>query len=318
MTLSVFTIKTPAARRLLATSASVIADLGLAEQIAAGELTAESVDRAIAGASASISAFFNQRRDEDGNVTIARETVVETWRRETLAARSCRATPLVLGRAPATIISVTEDGVEAKRRVGNSDAAMTAGGANPAHLSSAAGPEGSPFTSAMAGQSITVAGAGNAGADLVTTIASIIDDQTVALAAPAQTTVAGAVYALDNPGYAFDCAAASGLLWKRDSAGYRAAFTASVVAVEYDAGWTVPDPANPTAAYTLPLDIESACVIYVRRKLEQQFPGDFQRILSESFPGAGSWTFALEAITWEGGLPSDVIATLKPYRRRHL
>lgn len=312
------TVKTPASSRLLVHPDRAREDLGLD----ADDVSDTALLRLIAGASASVSAFFNQRRDDDGAVTIVRETIVETWRRAAYDARSCRAAPLILGRAPvAEIVAVTEDGVEYKRRIGAADGAMTHDGATPTRLSSAGGPNGKPFTAAMAGAAITVAGAGAAGAALTTTISSVIDDETVALAAPALTTVSGASYELDNPAFVYDLQAAAGMLWKLDGCGYRTWFSASVAAVEYKAGWTAPDPDGEIdQAYTLPADIEDACLMLIRRKLEQQRPDDpsFGRLESESLPGAGTWKWAIQAITWEGGLPSDVIEILKPYRRLHV
>jgi len=67
------------------------------------------------------------------------------------------------------------------------DGAMTAGGANPRVLTSAT----AAFKQSDVGKKITVEGAGAAGADLVTTIARLINAQKVELAAPALTTVVG-------------------------------------------------------------------------------------------------------------------------------
>lgn len=310
--MSTIVIKTPATSRLLAHPDRVIADLGLDTD----DVAVADVIRFIAGASAAISSYLNMRRDDDGNVTIARETVIETWRRGVCEAYPDRSHAIILGRSPATVVSITEDGAITRRRIGGSDGAIAEG---ETAFTSATGPEGSPFTAAMIGQPITIAGAGAGGGAHVTTIADLIDDDEVELADPALTTVAsGGVYALDNPGFLYDVAGARGMIWKRSAANLRQPFTASTVAVEYEAGWTAPDPDDADAAYTLPRDIEDACVIFVRRKLEQLRPDDQGRVESESFPGIGSWKFALQAVTWDGGLPSDVIDMLKPYRRRHL
>lgn len=304
---SILTVTTALANRNLTTLARAREDLGLTSDEADPY-----VNRLIATSSDAIARFFNIRADQDGRVTLGRETMVETWR--ALSGDEM----LILARAPVySINAVTEDSVETKRLLGNTDGAIDIG-VSATTLNSASGPEGSPFSADQVGQAISVAGAGADGAAHETTIAERLSDTAVRLTDAALTTVAGAAYALDNPAYRFECQSACGMLWKLDASGYRTAFTASVIAVDYSAGWTLPDPNDADAAYTLPQDIEDACVMMVMRKNQQLREGASGQIESESFPGIGSWKFALEKITWEGGLPSDVKAMLTPYRRLHV
>lgn len=245
-------------------------------------------------------------------MTIGRETINELWR------GAYGEDMIILARAPvASIVAITEDGVVTKRQLGASDGAIDVD-ASDTTLNSSGGPEGAPFADEQVGQPITVPGAGVAGATLSTTIAERLSATAVRLADAASTTVVGATYALDNPEYLFDVDKAAGFLWKLAASGYRTAFTASVIAVDYEAGWTLPDPEDAQAEYTLPRDIEDACVMMVMRKNQQLREGESGQVESESFPGIGSWKFALEKITWEGGLPSDVKAMLTPYRRLHV
>lgn len=312
---SILTVTSPAASTNLTTLERLRLYPGLGDSVVANNVA----ERMIEVSSAAIATLLNQRRDQTGRLTLARETLSEVF-----SSRACesRRRALILGRTPvAQIDSIDEDGVVLKRRLGGADGAIDIG-ASATTLTSAAGPEGEPFAAAMAGQTITIAGAGAGGGDHVTAIASVDADDAVTLAAPALTSVTGAVYALDNPAWASGFAAgyeidqAAGLLWKK-SGGYRVDWTAARIEVVYSAGWITPAQ-DKLGAATLPLDIENAATLFVRRFLEHMAPDDYRRLESEMLPGAGTWKFALEKITWDDGLPSDVRRALLPYRRLHV
>lgn len=127
---------------------------------------------------------------------------------------------------------------------------------------------------------------------------------------PSQIDSGGGVM-IANPAFAYAFDQASGVVWKYDGSA-RAGFAATDILATYEAGWVLPaDAANRT----LPYDIEDACILLVRRKIDQFREGDNPRIKQESFPGIGSVTYAIEDVTWANGMPSDVAAMLKRWRR---
>lgn len=303
---AILDVTTPASSTALTTLARVRSDLNLSSSLYADAF----VTQMIASASAAIVSWLNIASDGENQPTLGLETVNETFRD---VYRGVEA--VALARAPiADVVSVEEDGGLVARLQSGADGAVDilAGATT---FSSALGPDGAGFNSGHVGKEIVIAGAGAAGAALTTTIAAFVDAQNVTLDAAAQTTVAAAAFTIQNPAFSYEWRRGSALLWKL-SGGYRASWASRLVRVVYSAGYVLPGDVAP-AVRNLPTDIEDACILLVRRKIDQlrESETENRRIKSESFPGIGAWTYALEDIAWTGGLPSDVIAMLQRYRR---
>ncbi|MGE0407977.1 MAG: hypothetical protein AB7P23_01795 [Amphiplicatus sp.] len=115
-----------------------------------------------------------------------------------------------------------------------------------------------------------------------------------------------------NPDFVYEFERASGFIWKL-AAGDRTSWSARKVTIAYEAGWLLPHE----QARNLPFDIEDACILLCKRRLQlmKEGSGDYDSLQSESIPGLGAWTFALEKVTWEKGISSDVAAMIERYRR---
>jgi len=111
-----------------------------------------------------------------------------------------------------------------------------------------------------------------------------------------------------NPAFGYMVKHGSGIVRKKNSADLHR-FCGPYVVVRYRAGWTVGNDGN------LPAHIEDACVLLIRRMIDRLQQTNVGAIKSESITGIGAWTYAVEAITWDEGLPSDVSSILKRYRR---
>lgn len=133
----------------------------------------------------------------------------------------------------------------------------------------------------------------------VTAVASIVEDGLT----------------LQASDYLIDAFAAR--IYRLDSGGARRAWRANKVTVDYTAGFL---RATDDAAGTLPAPIEHACIFLAARlfSLAEGVAEDPAPIKQESFPGIGSWTFALESVSWENGVSSDVRAKLAKYKRPRL
>lgn len=300
----VFEVETAATDIKLTTLARARSHLNLSSVLYDDTFVGEMIDTA----SAMICTYLDVESDGVLPPTIGRERIVETFRNITPAAA------LTLARAPIVdVVSVEEDGVTVYRVQTGADGAVDIV-ADATAFSSASGPGGAAFNASHVGRQITIVGAGAAAADHVTTIAALVDDANVTLTDPAATTVAAAAYTIENLTFPYEWRAGASLLHKVQS-GNRTDWRAATVRVVYDAGWVLP---GAVTGRNLPLDIEDACVLLIRRKIDQlrESDSDNQRIKSESIPGVGSWTFAIEDINWQGGMPSDVRAMLDRYRRR--
>jgi len=117
---------------------------------------------------------------------------------------------------------------------------------------------------------------------------------------------------VDNPAFVYQARASNGLLLKLDGTGGLAVWGGPQIVVAYRAGYGLPED----NARTLPPDIEYACALLVRRKLEQLDQAAHAALKSESFAGVGSWTWAVGDPDWSIGAPSEVLSLLKPYIRR--
>lgn len=295
-------VTTPAAKRWLTTVARVRSDLALS----AVTYPDATVEQMIESASAAIAAFLNIASDGEAPVTLARETLRETFRPSGLYASA-----LILARAPlADLILVDEDGVVSSRLLSGADGAIDVGAA-PTLLNSALGPAGAPFTAAHVGKAVVVAGAGAAGASLSTTIAAIVSPTAVTLAAAASTTVSGAAFTVENPSFGYEWRRGASLVHKV-SGSCRVPFSAARIVATYAAGWLLPD----AAARNLPPDIEDACLLLIRRKLDQMRECENPRIKQESWAGIGSWAYELTPLEWVAGLTNDVARSLERYKRR--
>lgn len=291
---------TPAAVRRLTNEATVRALACLPPEVAAAN-----VEMLIDAATAAIVRHLNIPATQNGSATLGVETLNETWRFRP-GQRSVRNLPLAR-RPVIDLIGVAVNGVRNDRLIGGSDAVMTAAAAA---LTSALGPNGAGFNQSHAGRSITVVGAGSGGGALEATIASVVDATTVMLSAAAQTSVAGAVYTVENPSFAYSVRAENGLITNIAGDGSATAWSGAAIEVDYRAGYTLPG----TAAPTLPKDIEFACVLLVKRLLQRVDEQTHAPVKSESFTGVGAWTFGDTEIAWEGGLPVDVRDLLAPHR----
>jgi len=142
-------------------------------------------------ASAEISAYLNQGADDEAKASIARQTVKEVL----YGATGHRL--IYLSRFPiGEITSIQENTSLVARQITGADAVMTA-------LDNTLTAAGASFSETLAGKAITVTGAGAAGADLVTTVASRTSDTELELTDAAGTTVSSAAYAIDNPAFLY-------------------------------------------------------------------------------------------------------------------
>jgi len=292
-------ISAAATEKKLTTVTRVRSDLNLTTE------TDEYLESVIDTCSDFISAYLSQDSDETGQVTIGRETLQETfW-------DAASEKELWLGRAPVgDIVSISEDTTAVARQLTGSDGAIAESDAT---FTSA----GASFSSDYVGKAISVVGAGDSGGDLTTSVASVTSETEVELTDAALTTVSGASYTVDNPAFStgYVVRKQNGRLGKR-SAGYPTPFTARQIVVSYTAGWILPGQTGRT----LPQDIEDACVLLVRRKLDQLRAGDTSApgslIKKESIPGIGTLEYESSgSVDWIDGLPMDVHTLIARYAR---
>ena len=114
---SVLALATPPSETRLTTLARARRDLALPAEDADDDVLGGLIDTA----SAVIAAYLGQRRDDTGNVSLARADYDEIFRRG-YADRRRRPVPLVLARTPVgAVVSVTEDGGETPALVEDAD-----------------------------------------------------------------------------------------------------------------------------------------------------------------------------------------------------
>lgn len=294
-------VLTPAASLQLTTLARARSDLNLSVAMYADAFVNQMID----SASAAIVAYLNIVSDGAVSPTLALETIEETF-------RDFCGQALALSRAPiSNVASVQEESNVVSRLQSGADGVVDIV-ADPTAFASMLGPAAAGFLSSHVGAAIVISGAGAGGAAHSTTIASVVDGQNITLTAAALTSVTGAAYTVENPAFGYEWRRGSGLLYKT-SGGFRTRWAASLVRVVYDAGYVMP---SAVSGRNLPLDIEDACILLVRRKIDQLRESENPRLKSEAITGIGSWTFDIASVTWEGGLPSDVRAILDRYKRR--
>lgn len=264
--------------------------------------------RAIEICSNEIAIYLRDAMDEDEDVTLGRDTLRETFYNFTCGGLSS----LQLSRRPVgAITSIAEGSTTTARLVGNSDGAITSGQTT---FTSAGGPADEDFTDSYVGKSITVAGAGASGADLETTVSEVTDANTLVLADAAGTTVSGdAVWTVENPAFTYIVRKQSGEVIKRIGS-VTTKFFIEPVTVIYTAGWLLPGQTGRN----LPYAIETACIQYVRKKVDQLQEGqDFSGPLTAtSIDGVGSFTFdGSGSATMRGsGIPYEVRAILDKFK----
>lgn len=292
------TVTTSATTSRLTTLAQLKASLGLGDDL---DSFYESV---IDFASDEIAVYLGRMPDDQGLVSLGRETVTETFY------GLCLPYTLPLGRFPiGNAVSVVENGVTIPRLILGTDAAMTSGDAT---LTSVLGPTGAAFVDAYVGAPITVTGAGTAGADLTTTIASITDANTIELAATAGTTVAAAAFTINysNPAFIYVVNKGVGTVSKVLS-NCVTPFTGEVVSINYTSGWLLPEDTGRN----LPKGIEDACILLCQYKIQEFKSGaDFSDTLrSVKIDGLGDVQFGDTAAERSNAMPFDVRSLLSRY-----
>lgn len=117
---------------------------------------------------------------------------------------------------------------------------------------------------------------------------------------------------IDPTDYAFDGGKAA--LWRTGAVDVPSiAWVAGQnTVVQYKAGWTVPDPNNANATFTLPLPIEGAVIGMIRAA---RFAADRDPTVK------AEWTTDIERIEYwvgqigeNGAFPPDIASALDPYR----
>ena len=253
---STLAVTSAASETKLVTLAQLKTDLGLDDTKDAF------FTRVIEICSDEIALYMGRGRDETDNVTLGRDTLSEVFY------DICGERELRLSRRPVGDITSIREGAGAtvSRLIGNTDGAITA---TQTTFTSAGGPASGDFTDAHVGKIFTVAGAGTDGATLTTTIESVTDANTVELTDAAVTTVSGATWTVENPGFNYVVRKQAGRLWKRVGVA-TTRFYAEPITVAYTAGWLLPGETGRN----LPKTIEDACVLYCRRKIDQLQEGE--------------------------------------------
>ncbi|MEM6413194.1 MAG: hypothetical protein AAF720_00870 [Pseudomonadota bacterium] len=256
--------------------------------------------------SEAIGFYLGRTRDETGNVSLGVQTISETFY------DLCSVRQIQLSKRPIVSVETVYDGMQTiKRLVTASDGAMTAGSDVFAPTS---GFYGAPFTANFVDQEITIVGAGEDGADLVTTVASVVDNNTLQLSVAASTTVTNASWTTDNPNWSFVARKQLGQLFKISN-GYREYMYGNPLTVTYKAGWVLPDDETNR---TLPQTLEHACILFARSKMDQlqlgeDLTGPLQKV---GIDGIGSFDFGGENNLSSGyGIPTEVRALLDGFRQ---
>lgn len=288
------TITTAATNSALTTLAQLKADLGL------GDSVDTFYQRVIDLASDEIAVYLGREADDEGGVSLGRETVSESF----YGLRSPYR--LVLSRFPISqIVSVVENSATTPRQITGSDGAISLAGTT---LTSA----GASFTDSLVGQAITITGAGASAGDLVTTVDSVTDGQTLEVADAAGTAIAsGGSYAIDNPAFNYVIKKSNGTLHKIVG-GILSPFAGEIVTVNYVSGWILPGDTGRN----LPLGIEDACILLCQYKITQlQSSANFADVLKAvDIEGLGKVEFSDESSTERtNGIPFDVRSLLQRY-----
>lgn len=268
------------------------ADLALTQE------TDDFLNAVIDLASAEISAFMNQGVDDDGISSIARQTFDETI----MGLNGCY--DIYMSRFPVgSVERVSENGSTINRQLKGSNG-VTVAAVNT--FSSVTG----GFTAALEGQAITVEGAGVDGADLVTTVARVVDANNIELADNAVTAVSAAPYAIENPGFPYKINKGTGKIVKL--MGYNLSqFLANHVVIRYTAGWILPGQEGEN----LPNDIQGAAILHCSHKLEQlrNADSDMARIRSEHIEGVGRVEYAVSPRDFKSSMTGEVKSILNRY-----
>lgn len=290
------TVITAATNSKLTTLAQLKADLGL------GDSLDTFYSRVIDVASNEIAVYLGREADQNGDVSLGRETVRESF----YGFRNAR--EITLARFPlASVESVIETGSTTHRLISGSDAAMTATGTT---LTSAS----ADFNDNYEGQAITVYGAGASGGDLTTTIADVTDANTLELTDAAGTTVAGtANYEIDNYAFPYIVKKSNGSIAKLSGTSLTP-FSGEIVTVNYISGWILPGDTGRN----LPYGIEEACTLLCQHKIQQfQSSANFADVLKAvDIEGLGKVEFGEESAFTNGGqnaMPFDVRSILQRY-----
>lgn len=250
-----------------------------------------------------ISAYLRQGWDEDENMSLGRATVSETFY-DLAGAKSLR-----LSRWPiAEITSIREGTTTTSRLLSGTDGAISSGDNT---FTSATGPGENEFTDSYVGKTIVVTGAGAAGADLTTTIASVTSATEVELTAAASTTVSDASYTVVNPAFSSYIVKKQFGEIRKISGTALTQFLTDPVTVIYTCGWLMPGEEGRT----LPKGIEDACILFARCKIDQLEEGeDFSGPLTgASIEGVGSFQFGGGSSRKGYGIPFEVRAMLDRY-----
>lgn len=240
-------VTTPAAVSALTTLSQLKADLGLGDDLDVF------YQRVIDIASDEISVYLGREADDNGAVSLGRETVQESFYQLRTPSR------LILGRFPvAKVISVVENGATVLRVISRSDGVIASGGTT---LQSA----GATFTDLLIGQSITIYGAGASSGDLTTTVASVTNETTLDVSDAAGTAIAsGGTYEINNPAFNYIIKKSNGSIHKIVG-GTLTPFYGETVTVNYVSGWLLPGQTGRN----LPLGIEDACILLCQHKILQ-------------------------------------------------
>lgn len=254
-----------------------------------------------------IAIYLRDAMDEDENVTLGRDTLRERF----YDLPNCGVSSLQLSRRPVgAITSITENNSTITRLVSNTDGAITASDNT---FTSAGGPGGNEFTESYVGKTITVSGAGADGADLETTIASFTSATEVELTDAAATTVSDASWSVENPAFNYIVRKQRGEIIKRVG-NATIKFSAEPITVAYTGGWLLPGETGRN----LPYAIETACIQYARKKVDQLQEGqDFSGPLTgAAIDGVGNFQFdGMSGQSARGsGIPYEVRAILNKFK----
>lgn len=291
---SVLSVTTAASESNLTTLTQLKADLQL------DDTQDTFLTRVIQVCSDEISVYLGRVPDEDGNVSLGRETISETFY-DPYSHDS-----IILGRRPiGDITSINENGTTVNRLVTGSDGAITA-------TDNTFSSTGASFTNDYVGKVFTVAGAGASGATLTTTVASVTSATEIELTDAAGTTVSSAAWTAVNPSFTskYIVRKSAGIIMPRLGSA-PSSFSVPYVNVVYTAGYLMPGETGRT----LPRGIEDACIIYCRKKIDQLQEGeDFTGPLTAtSIEGVGSFQFSNSSVRKGYGLPYEVRALLDKY-----
>lgn len=291
------TITTAATTSALTTLSQLKANLGL------GDTVDTFYQQVIDLASDEISVYLGREPDDEGGVSLGRETVQETFYDLRLPKR------LILSRFPvASVTSVVENSATVARLISGTDGAIASAGTT---LTSAS----ASFTDALVGQAITIYGAGASAGDLTTTVASVTDANTLEVTDTAGTTIAsGGTYEIANPAFNYIIKKSNGSLHKIVG-GIVTPFYGESVTVNYVSGWLLPGQTGRN----LPLGIEDACILLCQHKIsELQSSATFgDELKAVDIEGLGKIEFSQDSSSssssGQNAMPFDVRSMLQRY-----